>query len=54
LDKGDFQTGELAVRSYIRPNRLFTVEHSVIAYTAAQVTSAKLDETLAKLRKLFS
>ena len=54
LDTNDFQTGRLAVRSYVRPNRLFTVEQSVILYTAARLTSAKLDETLAKLRQMFS
>jgi mRNA interferase MazF len=54
LDTNDFQTGQLMTRSYIRPNRLFTVEQSVIAYVAARVTDSKLDETLAKLRQLFS
>ncbi len=54
LDKIDFQTGQLTVRSFIRPNRLFTVEQSVVAYTAARVTNAKLDEVLVKIRQLFS
>ncbi|MEX0611526.1 MAG: type II toxin-antitoxin system PemK/MazF family toxin [Pirellulales bacterium] len=54
LETNDFQSSQLAVRSYVRPNRLFTVEQSVILYTAAHVTSVKLDETLAKLRQLFS
>jgi mRNA interferase MazF len=54
LDKDDFQSGQLNVRSFVRPNRLFTVEQSVILYTAAQLKHVKLDETLAKLRDLFS
>ena len=54
LDGSDFQSGQLNVRSYIRPNRLFTVEQSVILYTAAKLTKTKLDETLAKLRQLFT
>ena len=54
LDRNDFQRGQLNVRSYIRPNRLFTVEQSVILYTAAKLTTMKLDETLAKLRQLFT
>ena len=53
LDKSDFQSGQLNVKSYIRPNRLFTVEQSVILYSAAHVTAAKLNETKAKLRALF-
>jgi mRNA interferase MazF len=54
LDKTDFQSGQLQVRSYIRPNRLFTAEHSIVLYTAAHMNRTKLDETLAKLRQLFS
>ncbi|HEX6960768.1 MAG TPA: type II toxin-antitoxin system PemK/MazF family toxin [Lacipirellula sp.] len=54
LDVNDFDTGQLHVRSYIRPNRLFTVEQSVIHYTAARVIAGKLDETLSKLRQLFT
>jgi mRNA interferase MazF len=53
LDKADFQSGQLQVRSYIRPNRLFTAEQSVVLYTAAQTNRTKLDETLAKLRQIF-
>lgn len=54
LDADDLATGQLIQRSYIRPNRLFTVEQSVVLYSAARLTRAKLDETLAKLRQLFS
>ncbi len=56
LDTVDFQRGQLNVRSYVRPNGLFTVEHSVILilYCAAHIATTKLDETLAKLRQLFS
>jgi mRNA interferase MazF len=54
LDKSDFQSGQLNVKSYIRPNRLFTVEQSVILYSAAHVTPAKMNETKAKLRALFA
>jgi PemK-like, MazF-like toxin of type II toxin-antitoxin system len=54
LDRGDFQRGHLNVQSYVRPTRLFTVEQSVILYTAARISAAKLDETLAELRRLFS
>jgi mRNA interferase MazF len=54
LNNDDFQSGQLHVQSYIRPNRLFTVEQSVVVYTAAQVTRNKLDATPTKLRQLFS
>jgi mRNA interferase MazF len=50
----DFQSGQLHVHSYIRPNRLFTVEQSVVLYTAARLTRAKLEETLSRIRQIFS
>jgi mRNA interferase MazF len=54
LAAADFQRGRLAVDSFIRPNRLFTVEQSVILYPAAKVSEAKLAETRAKIRALFA
>lgn len=54
LDLNDFETGQLNVRSYVRPSRLFTEEQSVIHYTAARVRAGKLDETRSKLRQLFT
>ena len=50
----DFEHGRLAVDSFIRPNRLFTVEHSVVLYTAAKVTDANVQEVRAKIRQLFA
>lgn len=50
----DFERGGLAVSSFIRPNRLFTVEHSVVLYSAAKVTDTKLQEVRAKIRQLFA
>jgi hypothetical protein len=49
----DFERGRLVVDSFIRSSRLFTVEHTVILYTAATVTDAKLQEVRAKIRQLF-
>jgi mRNA interferase MazF len=54
IETADFQTGQLHVQSYIRPNRLFTVEWSVVLYVAAQLGREKLNESLEKLRQLFS
>jgi mRNA interferase MazF len=50
----DFDRGRLAVDSFIRSNRLFTVDHSVVLYVAAKVTDAKLQEARAVLRALFA
>lgn len=54
LVSSDFDSGRLNIDSFIRPNRLFTVDHAVILYTAAKVKTSKLDEARAKIRQLFS
>ena len=54
LSTADFEKGRLAVDSFIRPQRLFTVEHTVILYAAAKVKDAKLQEVRGKIRQLFS
>ena len=53
LDAPDFERGRLAMDCFIRPNRLFTVEQSVILYSAGKVKDAKLRESLARIRGLF-
>jgi mRNA interferase MazF len=54
LTSSDFERGRLNIDSFIRPNRLFTVDHAVIAYTAAKITASKLDEVRTKIVQLFS
>jgi mRNA-degrading endonuclease toxin of MazEF toxin-antitoxin module len=54
LTTADFEHGRLNVDSFIRANRLFTVEQSVVLYSAAKVKASKLDEVRAKVRELFS
>jgi mRNA interferase MazF len=53
LDASDFERGQLSQPSFIRPQRLFTVEQQVILYSAGNVRSLKLAEVLAKTRELF-
>src|SRR6266436_9838 len=50
----DFERGRLVKDSFIRPNRLFTVEQSVILYAAGKVKDSKLREAHAKIRDLFA
>jgi mRNA interferase MazF len=50
----DFERGRLATDSYLRPNRLFTVEAQVVLYTAAKVKAARLNEVRSKIRELFA
>lgn len=53
LVSSDFERGQLAQPSFIRPQRLFTVEHRVIIYSIGKVKTAKFAEVLAKVRELF-
>jgi hypothetical protein len=50
----DFERGRLAVDSFIRSNRLFTVEHSVILYAAGKINDAKLQNVKSRIRQLFT
>ncbi|MGD0349026.1 MAG: type II toxin-antitoxin system PemK/MazF family toxin [Verrucomicrobiota bacterium] len=54
LTAADFERGRLVRDSFIRPNRLFTVEQSLILYAAGKVKSEKLNEIRAKIRGLFA
>lgn len=54
LTSADFDRGRLNIDSFIRANRLFTVEQSVILYSAAKVKTSKLDEVRARIRQLFA
>ncbi|HSY17650.1 MAG TPA: type II toxin-antitoxin system PemK/MazF family toxin [Candidatus Acidoferrales bacterium] len=50
----DFESGRLALDSFIRPQRLFTVEQTVILYAAGKIKNAKLQEVKASIRQLFA
>src|SRR5213078_1346390 len=54
LITSDFERGSLAVDSYARANRLFTIEQSVILYSAGSIKPAKLKEIRSAIRQLFS
>ena len=53
LDAADFERGQLAHSSFVRPQRLFTVEQRVILYSLGKVKTSKLAEVLAKARAIF-
>jgi mRNA interferase MazF len=50
----DFERGRLAVDSFIRSNRLFTVEQSVILYAAGKIKDPKLQDVNARIGQLFA
>jgi mRNA interferase MazF len=53
LTAGDLERGQLPQQGFIRPQRLFTVEHHIILSTVGKVTAAKFDEVFKKARALF-
>ena len=53
LDKADCERGQLDKPCYIRPQRLFTLEHHIILRSLGKVTEAKLDEVLKRAREFF-
>jgi mRNA interferase MazF len=54
LDTSDCERGELGRPCFIRPQRLFTLEHHLILNSIGKVQAAKLDEVLRKVRELFA
>jgi hypothetical protein len=54
LPVADFERGRLALDSFIRPQRLFTVEQSVILYAAGKIKNTKLQEVKTCIRQLFA
>jgi mRNA-degrading endonuclease toxin of MazEF toxin-antitoxin module len=54
LTSSDFERGQLGQPSFIRPQRLFTVEHHVILHSMGKVTVEKFDEVVRKVRELFN
>jgi hypothetical protein len=53
LDGSDFERGQFTHQGFIRPQRLFTVEHHIILQSVGKVTAAKFDEVFKKTRALF-
>jgi hypothetical protein len=53
LDHSDFERGQLPQPGFIRPQRLFTVEHHIVLHSVGKVTAAKFDEVFNRVRGLF-
>jgi len=54
LDAADFERGKLNQPSFVRPQRLFTVDQHVILYSVGKIPATKLSEVLTKARALFN
>ncbi|HEU0274914.1 MAG TPA: type II toxin-antitoxin system PemK/MazF family toxin [Candidatus Udaeobacter sp.] len=53
LDKDDCERGQVDQPSFIRPQRLFTLEQRVCLKSIGKVTEAKLEEVLKRAREFF-
>ena len=53
LDGTDFEHGQFTQQGFIRPQRLFTVEHHIILNSVSKVTAAKFDDVFKRVRALF-
>ena len=51
--RDDFHEGSLPLRSWARPNRIFTLNDSLLTDRRGRLTDAKTAEILAAVRALF-
>lgn len=49
----DFDVGELPLSSFIRTDKIFTADSSLIVRELGKVSDTKLQEVLSQIRKLF-
>lgn len=54
LNNHDFSRGCLNKKSYVRPNRIFTADKSVIIKSVGQVSKTKVHEIVKKLIKIIN
>lgn len=53
LDTADFLSGSLNKQSNVRPNRIFTADEGLIAYSAGRLLATKTGEVVEKLVALL-
>jgi hypothetical protein len=54
LTSNDFDRGSLSVESYVRPDKLFTVEESVIKKNVGKLNAKTIKKILKKVSELFA
>jgi len=53
LKDSDFKQGKLNLNSYIRPNRIFTADKSIILYKIGPIEEAKIQEVTEGVIKIL-
>ena len=54
LKKSNFSSGKLPLTSYIRPDKIFTADSTIINKVVGQLNKATLNTVLKKVRELFT
>ena len=54
LSKNDFVTGNLLVKSNIRPNRIFTADKNIILYKVGNIKENKIREVINKVIEIIN
>ncbi|MFN8353981.1 MAG: type II toxin-antitoxin system PemK/MazF family toxin [Spirosomataceae bacterium] len=54
LTQNDLAVGSLSVQSAIRPNRLFTADKKIIAYSLGHISASKYQEVIQRIYSLIS
>lgn len=54
IKSGDFAEGNLAITSYVRPDKLFTADAAIIKGVIGQLTPAIKKKILQHVRRLFT
>jgi len=54
IESADFSKGGLPIVSFVRPDKLFTADQSIIQGTAGKLTEEKKKMILVKVRRLFT
>lgn len=54
INEKDFEKGKLNKLSYIRPNKIFTLEKKKINYTVGKLNSEKIKEIQLAISKIFN
>ena len=54
IEQFDFAEGTLPLKSFVRPDKLFTADMSILKGKAGELTSSKRRTILQKVRKLFT
>lgn len=53
IEESDFTKGALPLKSYVRPDKLFTADKAIVKGKAGELASGKKRTILQKVRKLF-